>query len=137
MVNCTKKLKFAIAMQSSQHFFVCFTQRSTFWLWLFSILTLRLYTSTLYKKKNFLEYLSLISKRNISKNTKMKLTRDSYIKFNVESVPGIHSSQNGFLPLQNELKFFNLDQNAISPVKFASKCNNAACIPEYFYHYIP
>ncbi len=40
---------------------------------------------------------SLISKRNISKNTKMELTLDSYIKFNVESVSSVHSSQNSFL----------------------------------------
>ncbi len=41
---------------------------------------------------------SLISKCNISKNTKMELTLDSYIKFNVQSIPGVHSSQNSFLP---------------------------------------
>ncbi len=35
----------------------------------------------------------------ISKNTKMDLTLNSYIKFNVESVPSVHSSQNSFLPL--------------------------------------
>ncbi len=36
-------------------------------------------------------------KRNISKNTKMEYTPYSYIKFNVESVPSVHSSQNSFL----------------------------------------
>ncbi len=71
---------------------------------------------------------SLISKRSISKNTKMELTSDSYIKFNVESVPGVHSSQNSFLPLQNEFEFCNLDWNAVSPIKFVSKFNNSRCL---------
>ncbi len=41
---------------------------------------------------------SLISKRSISKNTKMELTLDFYIKFNLDSVLSVHSSQNHFLP---------------------------------------
>ncbi len=40
---------------------------------------------------------NLISKRSVSKNTKMELTLDAYIKFNVVSVPSDHSSQNNFL----------------------------------------
>ncbi len=35
-----------------------------------------------------------------------------------------------FFPLQNEFEFGNLDQNAISPVKFASKRNNSKCCPK-------
>ncbi len=68
---------------------------------------------------------SPIWKRNISKNTKMELSFDSYIKFKVESVPSIHSSQNNFLPpFRMSLNFAiwiktqylpsNLCQNAIT-----------------------
>ncbi len=40
---------------------------------------------------------SLISKLNISKNTKIELTRHSFVKLNVESVSDVHSFQNNFL----------------------------------------
>ncbi len=39
------------------------------------------------------------------KNTEMKLTLDSYIKFNLESVPRVHSSENRFVPLQSGSKY--------------------------------
>ncbi len=56
----------------------------------------------------------------------MGLTFDSYIKFNVESVPGVHSSQNSLLsPFKMSLNFAiwiktqylqsDLRQNAITP----------------------
>ncbi len=54
---------------------------------------------------------SLISKRNISKNTKMELTLDTFIKFNVESVPGVHSFQKSFLPPPKWVAILKFESN--------------------------
>ncbi len=84
---------------------------------------------TLFQQRDHLR--SLISKWKIFKNTKIELTLNSYMKFNVESVPSVHSSQNSFHPPpKNEFKFCTLNQNAISPAKFTSKRNNSRCCPK-------
>ncbi len=58
----------------------------------------RSYSSGVTEESKNSKYLrSLISKLGIFKNMKIELTLDSYTKFKVESVPGVHSSQNIFL----------------------------------------
>ncbi len=64
-----------------------------------SALVAGLYATICYQERN------LISKHNISKNMKMELTLDTYIKFNLESVPGVHSSQNEFEFCKQGLNF--------------------------------
>ncbi len=58
----------------------------------------------------------------------MEFTHDSFIKFSVESVLGVYSFQNSFLLPAKEFEFCNLDQNALSPVKFESKHNNSGVL---------
>ncbi len=41
----------------------------------------------------------------------MKLTLDSHVKFNVESL-----LKTIFFPFQNEFEFCNLDKNAMTPI---------------------
>ncbi len=63
----------------------------------------------------------LISKRSISKNTKMELTLDSYIKFNVESVPCVQFSSpskmnsNQAIWIKMQRLQSNLHQNSKTP----------------------
>ncbi len=51
-------------------------------------------------------------------------------KFNVESVPASILLKTVFFPHQNEFEFCNLHQNAVSPVKFASKRDNSRRCPK-------